>query len=156
MTVESSRTGKADEVESSCSWRRGWPDVQGGLVSPSGSLECVLGALGSHGRTGSHGEQDESKGASEGRSSGRFPARPWPPPPPSLFLPQGAQLQKELGRRLPSCGCSATSPQGFAQTLISPTPQSHQREDFFSKLILSNQTKFPGGESGTFYLCPLP
>lgn len=104
---------------------------------------------------GEPGEQDESKGASGGRSSGRFPALPWPPPL-QPFPAAGAQLQKELGKRLPSCGYSATSPQGFAQTLISPTPQSHQREDFFSKLILSNQTKFPGGESGTFYLCPLP
>lgn len=45
-----------------------------------------------------------------------------PPHFPPAFSRHGARLQKELGRRLPPFrGCSAASPPGFAQTLISPT-----------------------------------
>lgn len=51
------------------------------------------------------------------------------------------------------------TPQGFAQTLIFPTPQSNQSQNFCSRSTLSNEKRLPGGESGTFCnwaLCHLP
>lgn len=51
------------------------------------------------------------------------------------------------------------TPQGFAQTLIFPTPQSNQSQNFCSRSTLSNEKRLPGGESGTscnWALCHLP
>lgn len=72
MALESSGTGKADEVEHSCSQRRGWPAGLGQMCREGISarwepgMQCKgAGQPWEELNTGSrHGEQEESKGAS--------------------------------------------------------------------------------------------
>lgn len=130
MALESSGTGKADEVERSCSQRRGWPAGLGQMCREGMSarwepgMQCKgAGQPWEELNTGSrHGEQEESKGAS-GHIWWRFPDLLWPPPSAQPFPATVGLAAEGTRKEIAFLRLLSHIPEGLCSNLISPTPQ---------------------------------